>query len=174
MAISAQTIVELRQDRLARYHAVHPDIMRAIRPDILRFIPLASMSRKYLNELLQCEACYRLSEHLDYHGKSRSARNVRGLAESSLFALTSVDSYRGALQDILMFGRLPLGWKVPQLPHPKIILPYRLKREYIGQEISKLEGLQINSRLEVIKRRIWSAKKRRAGVYSYDIFVPLS
>lgn len=174
MVLSAQTIIELQRYRVASYRAAHPDIMQAIRPEFLKFIPLANMSRKYLNELLECEACYRLSEYLEVQGRSREARYVHGLAESSLFALASVDSYRGALQDILLCGRLPSGWKIPQLPRLKILLSTALRTEHICREIYELEGLQIKSGLEALKDRIWFARNRRPGVYAYDNFVPLS
>ena len=173
MVINTQTIVRLRQGRHAYYSRDYPDIMQAIRPEISAFLPLASTSTTYLNELLECEACYRLSDYLERHGQPRLARAVRGLAGSSLFALSAVDSHRGALQNLLLRGQLPRGWKAFQLPCLEVLLPYALKSSDIGRDISKLKALQNRSRLEALRHWVRSARRFRAGVYSYNERVSL-
>lgn len=149
----------LRRRRIDYYWHVYPRIMSVLSPKFLTYIPLASVSKKYLDVLLRCEACLFLSEHFKACGYLREARNVRYLAESSLIALSAVDSYRGAPLDLLAYGRLPRGWKVPQLPFLEVRMQPALRDGDAGKRISELEGLWSKSRAEWLRRWVEPAEE---------------
>ena len=150
----------LWRHRIGYYWHAYPRIMSALSPKLLAYIPLASVSKKYLDVLLRCKACLFLSEHFKACGYLREARNVRDLAESSLIALPAADSYRGALLDLLAYGRLPRGWKVPQLPFLEVRMQPALRDGDAGKKISELEGLWSKSRAEWLRRRVEPAGER--------------
>lgn len=156
----ARLCYALQRYRIDYHHHAYPQIMRVLNSKLLMYIPLASVSKKYLDVLLRCKACLLLSEHFKACGCLREARNVRGLAKSSLNALSAVDSYRGALLDFLACGRLPRGWKVPPLPFLEVRMQPALRDGDTGGKISKLEGLWGKGRAEWLRRMVEPAEER--------------
>ena len=158
-------INELRQDKISRYHSDYPQIMRVLRPELLMHIPVVSASRKYLDVLLRCEACLLLSEDLEARGDSKEARgdskearDIRRLVKSSLSALSAVDSCR-ALYHFREHGRLPRGWKVPQLPFLEIKMQPALRDGDTGKKISELEGLWDRGRAKWLRQLVEQAEE---------------
>lgn len=112
----------------------YQQIVHVLRPELLKHIPLASASKKYLDVLLRCKASLTLSEHLHACGDPRAARAVRSLAKSSLIALSAADSYRGALLGFVAYGQLPRDWKVPQHPRIEIRMQPALRDGVAGKK----------------------------------------
>lgn len=153
-------IEALWRRRMGDYLRDYPQIVHVLRPELLKHIPLASVSKKYLDVLLGCEACLTLSEHLHECGDPRAARAVRSLAESSLIALSAVDSYRGALLDFVAYGQLPRGWRNPELPRIEIRMQPALRDGAAGKKISELEAMWDKGRTERLRRLVKPVEER--------------
>lgn len=153
-------IDELRQRKIEQYRRAYPQIMRVLRPKLLTDIPVASDSIKYLHVLLQCQACFLLVDHYETHGDSKETRAIRSLAESSLKALSSVDSHRGALLHFCEYSQLPRGWKVPELPRLEIEMQPELRDGDTGKRIAELEGLCGRDRAGWLRRPVKHAEER--------------
>lgn len=157
---SVRSYIEaLWRRRMGDYLRDYPQIVHALRPKLLMYIPLASASKKYLDVLLRCEACLTLSEH-HACGDPRAARAVRSLAESSLIALSAVDSYRGALLDLVAYGQLPRGWRIPELPRIEIRMQPALRDGVAGKKISELEAMWDKGRTERLRRLVEPVEER--------------
>ena len=158
MAGDTQLSCALRRHRIDHYKRAYPQIMSVLSPKLLEHIPLASVSKKYLDVLLRCEACLTLSEHFKACGYLRAARETRAIGECSAKAMSAAaDSYRGALLDFLAYGRLPLDWKPPPSPRLEIRMQPALRDGDIGKRISELEGLWDKDRAGWLRRLVKTA-----------------
>ena len=147
--------------RIDYYHRAYPRIMRALSPKLLACIPLASVSKKYLDVLVQCKACLLLSEHFKACGYLREAREASALGEGSAMAMSAAaDSCCGAYLDFSAYGRLPRGWKAPQLPCIEIRMQPALRDGAVGKRISELEGLLDRGPAERLKRLVRPSEER--------------
>ena len=147
----------LRQRKIEHYCSAYPQIMRVLRPELLMDIPVASTSKKYLDVLLQCQACFLLSDHFETNGDTKETRSIRRLAQSTLKSLSAVDSYRGALLHFREYSRLPRGWKPLPLPRLEIRMQPALRDGDIGKRISELEGLWDKDRAGWLRRLVKTA-----------------